>query len=98
MKSIGKWTSLERTILSYQGDWAWVHTWNGKDGWIRRSEVVPLDGAVLYFTRMIATEPTQPEWYQRPAVAWEELGDLEEAVAGYYLSHPPRAHRSVVLQ
>lgn len=75
------------TIERYDGEWAWITTDDAKSGWVKRDEVVPLDGAVLYFTRKISAEPNQAVWrHNRGLVFFEQaqydqaLNDLNEAI------------------
>lgn len=79
-RSVDKMREIRCTIERYQGDWAWIHTGDGKEGWVKRSEVVPLDRAIDYFTQKIREEPRQSVWYQNRAEVWEERGELDLAL------------------
>lgn len=74
-------------IERYEGEWAWITTDDGESGWVKRDEVVPIDGAVVYFTRKISAEPSQAVWrHNRGLVYFEQaksdqaLNDLNEAI------------------
>lgn len=77
----GKWTDLRCTMLRQEGDWTWIHSPEGKEGWVLNREVVPLDGAVEFFTQKIAAEPAKVFWYQSRANARQELGNFDAALA-----------------
>lgn len=77
----GRWTDLRCTMLQQQGDWTWIHSPEGKEGWVRNREVVPLDRAVDFFTQRIAAEPAKVFWYQSRANVRQELGDFDAALA-----------------
>lgn len=68
-------------IQRYQGDWAWVRFNSGRSGWVMRSEVVPLNEAVSYFTNKIRAEPSKGVWYQLRGSAWDERGEADLALA-----------------
>lgn len=80
-KVVGTWDTLECTVERYQGDWAWIRTDDGKHGWVRSSEVVPLDKAVEYFTQKIEAGPSNVGWRQARAIAYERQGDIDRAIA-----------------
>ncbi|HEX5442719.1 MAG TPA: tetratricopeptide repeat protein [Pirellulales bacterium] len=80
-KVVGTWNTMECLIERSQGDWAWIHTEDGKEGWVRSNEVVPLDKAVDYFTQKIAAEPGNLGWRQTRAVAYQRQGKLDQAIA-----------------
>jgi tetratricopeptide (TPR) repeat protein len=93
-KAAGRWTDLRCTIVKQQGDWTWIHSFEGREGWVRSSEVVPLDRAVQFFTRKIAAEPNNTFWYQSRANVRQELGDLDAALAdlGEAIGRQPENH------
>lgn len=76
-----KWTELRCTMLQQQGDWVWIHSPEGKEGWVRSREVVPLEHAVEFFTTQIAAQPAKAFWYQSRANAKWEQGDIDAALA-----------------
>lgn len=80
-RTVGKLNDLECVVDRYQGDWAWVRDSSGDSGWVRRTDVVPLNEAVDYFTQMIRREPAEPEWYNRRAVVRQINGDFDAALA-----------------
>lgn len=90
----GKWTDLRCTMLRQQGDWTWIHSPEGKEGWVRNREVVPLEQAVDFFTQKIAAEPAKAFWYQSRANARQELGDFDAALADLTeaIGHQPNNH------
>lgn len=80
-KVVGGWSTMECLIERTQGDWAWIHTEDGKEGWVRSSEVVPLAKAIDYFTQKIEADPRNAGWRQTRAVAYQRQGKLDEAIA-----------------
>lgn len=64
-----------RTVKRVQGDWLWLD-----DGWLRTSEVVPVDEAVSWFTARIEQRPTAFDYVSR-AAAHCATGDYEAAEA-----------------
>ena len=71
----------EFTVERYQGDWAWVRTKSGLEGWLPRRDIVPLDQAVAYFTKKITDNPGVSGWYFRRGTAHESLGNVDAALA-----------------
>ncbi len=78
---IGTWADLRCTVLKHKGDWTLIHSFEGKEGWVQRDEVVPLSRAVEFFTQRITAEPENRFWYQSRANVHQELGDLAAALA-----------------
>jgi tetratricopeptide (TPR) repeat protein len=64
-----------RTVKQVKGDWLSVG-----DGWLRQSEVVPVEEAVEWFTAQIEHRPAAFDYVSR-AAARCVLGDCEGAVA-----------------
>jgi tetratricopeptide (TPR) repeat protein len=79
-KPAGTWSDLRCTILQQKDDWAWIHSPEGKEGWVRSDEVVPLDRAADFFTQRIASDPENPFWRQSRANVRQELGELDAAL------------------
>ncbi|HVA48557.1 MAG TPA: tetratricopeptide repeat protein [Pirellulales bacterium] len=80
-RSVGKLNDLDCVIEHYQGDWAWVRESTGQAGWVKRTEVVPMDEATDYFTRKIRQQPAVAEWYNRRAAVRHYQGELDSALA-----------------
>ena len=58
-------------VTKVDGDWLWV----GR-GWINKSDVVPYDQAIGFFTAEVARDPK--EGYHDRAVARKKRGELDE--------------------
>ena len=67
---------VERT----SGDWLWLAA-DGTRGWVRTSDVVPLDQAIDYFTTVIKERPGEPWPYQMRGLVHAHLGEFDRAVA-----------------
>lgn len=80
-RPVGKWADLRCTIVRHEGNWTWIHSFEGKEGWVRRDEVVPLNRAIAFFTGKIAVQPDNTFWYQSRANVHQELGNLDAALA-----------------
>ena len=80
-KVVGTWETMECMIERTQGEWSWIHTEDGKEGWVRTNEVVPLAAAIEYFTQKVTAEPRNAGWRQARAIAYERQGKLDEAIA-----------------
>lgn len=80
-QDIGTMGDIKCTIERYQGNWVWIRVHNGQEGWVNKTDVVSLDDAIDHFTRQIRAQPKEAGWYQLRAMAWEEKGDLEMALA-----------------
>ena len=61
------------------GEWLWIPD---AKGWIKQSDVVPLDRAMIHFTAQIEQNPTSRAYFERGA-ARISLGDYEKAVADF---------------
>jgi tetratricopeptide (TPR) repeat protein len=68
-------------VRSVSGRWLWVS--NGVPGWIKNTDVIPLDKAIDYFTAKIDAYPTEARWRYARAVAWTNKGELDIAIADY---------------
>ncbi|HWB10633.1 MAG TPA: tetratricopeptide repeat protein [Pirellulales bacterium] len=64
-----------RTVKQAKGDWLAVG-----DGWMRRSEVVPVEEAIAWFTNQIERRPTAFDYVSR-AAARSACGDYEGAAS-----------------
>lgn len=61
------------------GPWLWIPDANG---WIRQSDVVPLDKAIAHFTEQTKRSPVSRSFSER-GTAYVALGDLGNAVADF---------------
>ena len=61
------------------GPWLWIPD---AKGWIKQSDVVPLDRAMVHFTAQIEQNPTSRAYFERGA-AHISLGDYKPAVADF---------------
>ncbi len=61
------------------GSWLWIPA--GK-GWIRQSDVVPLDKAIEHFTAQVQQNPSSQSYYER-GIAHTSLGEDKDAVADF---------------
>lgn len=64
------------TVSKVNGDWLWV----GR-GWIHKTDVVPYEQAIAYFTRRIQEDPSDGGRYGDRAGAYQALGELDKAIA-----------------
>lgn len=64
---IGKTKGLLVDVKKVQGDWLWIHSAEGLQGWIRKSEATPLDNGYQYFSARIRQNPRDAEAYHRRA-------------------------------
>jgi tetratricopeptide (TPR) repeat protein len=64
------------TITKTNADWLWV----GR-GWIQKSDVVPLDQSIGYFTAQISRDPNDNQAYHNRAEAYWKIGELDKAIA-----------------
>ena len=56
---IGKTKGLLVDVKKVQGDWLWIHSAEGLQGWIRKSEATPLDNGYQYFSAQDSAKPAQ---------------------------------------
>ncbi|HVW38530.1 MAG TPA: tetratricopeptide repeat protein [Pirellulales bacterium] len=66
---------FEMTVEAVEGDWLRIGA-----KWVRRSDTVPIEAAIEYFTRQIEQQPT-PFAYASRAVARMEQPQFDEALA-----------------
>jgi tetratricopeptide (TPR) repeat protein len=64
------------TVTKTNGDWLWI----GR-GWIAKSNVVPYDQAIAYFTDQIRRDKSQGTYYNDRATAFAKMGELDKAIA-----------------
>ncbi len=64
---IGKTKGLLVDVKKVQGDWLWIHSAEGLQGWIRKSEATPLDNGYQYFSARIRRNPRHAEAFHRRA-------------------------------
>lgn len=62
-----------------QDKWLWI---KGKQGWIKKSDVVAYDRAIEHFTAAINRSPTS-QAYQQRGIAWAVMKQLDRAVADF---------------
>lgn len=68
-------------VGAINGRWLWVS--NGVPGWIKNSDVIPLDNAIDHFTDRIDRSPADPRWRYARAVTWMNKGEWDIAIADY---------------
>ena len=68
-------------VRAKNGRWLWVS--NGVPGWIKFTDVIPLDKSIDYFTAKIDTFPTEARWRYARAVAWTNKQEWDIAIADY---------------
>lgn len=61
------------------GSWLWIPA---AKGWIRQSDVVPLDRAIEHFTSLVQQNPSSQSYYER-GIARSSLGDDKDAVTDF---------------
>jgi tetratricopeptide (TPR) repeat protein len=61
------------------GDWLWIES---RHGYLHRSDVVPCDQAIEYFTERVRTDPGVDSYYQR-GICWYERDEPDLAIADY---------------
>src|SRR5262249_55288310 len=76
-KVVGQVHDLTLQVLKVQGDYLAVRS-SGVDGWIKRSDVVPHDKAVAYFTERIRANPRDGYAHAARGVAQRGKGAKEE--------------------
>lgn len=77
---IGKTKELLVWVKKSQGDWIWIHSGEGVEGWILKSQAVPLDQAYGFFTARIQRNAQDAEAYYRRAVALLNTRRPDEAM------------------
>jgi tetratricopeptide (TPR) repeat protein len=80
-RNLGELHEFTFTVERYSGDWAWIRTITGREGWVPRRDIVPLEKAVDFFTRKIAEDPSIPGWYHNRAAAYQNLKQYGLALA-----------------
>lgn len=82
---------LHFTVLEDDGEK--IKLAGGPQGYVLKTEVVPLERAVEHFTAKIAAEPTAAWLYQRRATVWRDKGEPDKAIADLSLAirHKPSA-------
>ena len=68
-------------VRAVNGRWLWVS--NGMPGWIKYTNVIPLEKSIDYFTAKIDTFPSEARWRYARAVAWTNKGEWDIAIADY---------------
>lgn len=67
------------TVEYVQGNWLWV-TSGDVFGWLTIRDVVPLDQAVSYFSRIIQRDPTNAAAYANRGSAWFKLKQYDRTI------------------
>jgi len=57
----------------------WVF-WRGTEGWISRSDVIPFEEGIEYFTNELRQNPTARNYVLR-GIAWRHKGDADKAIS-----------------
>ncbi len=68
-------------VQSVNGPWLWVG--DDKKGWVKNSQVVTLEAAPAYYTRLIERNRSNAWAYNFRAVAWQQQGKLDLAIADF---------------
>jgi tetratricopeptide (TPR) repeat protein len=62
-------------VRKIDGNWLWV----GR-AWIKRSDVIPIEKAIEYYTAIIEKQPSEAWAYDFRGAVYHEIGDLEKAL------------------
>lgn len=65
------------TVEDVKGHWLWI---GSQKAFLKRSDVIPFEGAIGYFTRQIETSPSAKN-YERRAQIWRLKRELDLALA-----------------
>jgi tetratricopeptide (TPR) repeat protein len=65
-------------VTKANGEWLWV----GR-AWVKKSHVVPLEGAVDYYTERLRIRPDSWEAYTWRGVVWHAQGEFENALKDF---------------
>jgi tetratricopeptide (TPR) repeat protein len=68
-------------VQNVNGEYLWVG--DRSKGWVLRSEVVTLDEAIPYYSGLIEADPKDTFAYLNRAVAYNEQGQWDQAIADY---------------
>jgi tetratricopeptide (TPR) repeat protein len=80
-KVVGKINAIIVTVKQTQGEWVWVSTLEGNQGWLLKSEVMLLDQAEQLLTDNIRREPRTANWYYLRAMVRNSHDKHEECIA-----------------
>lgn len=73
------WPGLTLKVKAVNGEWLWLS--NGKPGWVKDENVIPLDRrAIDRLTEMIKSDPKDARLYNGRAVIWSNLGEVDIAL------------------
>jgi tetratricopeptide (TPR) repeat protein len=75
----GELTQLTYRVLKEQNGWILVRQL-GKEGWLPKTDAVPLESAISYFTDKIRQNPNDDNAYFRRGMAWDAKNELQIAV------------------
>lgn len=71
-------------VKQTSGPWLWIAAeGSGVKGWVKADDLVPLDGAVDYFTQQILDNPSDASRYNARGNAWKAIDQLDDAIADY---------------
>jgi len=78
-------------VVNSQGDWVHVES-AGLSGWVRASEVVPLEKALDHFDAVVRSEPDNLPARTARGIVHKQQGDFNAAIADhtYVIAHDPR--------
>ena len=67
-------------VENVNGDWLWLVSEVGIRGWARRQDVVPVGGAIDYFSEAIAREPRSARAHYMRGLAHLEAAEYRQAI------------------
>jgi tetratricopeptide (TPR) repeat protein len=70
------------TIEGTDGEWLWL-TSGGVAGWVPKTEVIPLDHAVAFYTQEINKNPNSWNAYLYRGFVWDVKHEYDNAIADY---------------
>jgi tetratricopeptide (TPR) repeat protein len=73
-------TAITYKVYGERPNHVQVRTREGTSGWLKKSDAVLLDDAVLYFSKLIEANPKDATLYSRRAAAWRSKGELDAAI------------------
>jgi tetratricopeptide (TPR) repeat protein len=84
---VGKMSDLGATslVLETQGEWLRIGS-ESRSGWVHLNDVVAIDEAVEYFTRVVKAEPKRGWGYNLRGIALQDQGRYDEALRDYTMA------------